>query len=82
MLRHFQQGLYIPGKPARPPRRAQQTLKNDSLMKYFMWYLWFLPLILPRLRISFQRAGVLVGVWVGVQVSTATIWMKLKSLSH
>ena len=33
-----------------------------------MWYLWFLPLVLPHLKLSRRRAFSLLGLWVGSQV--------------
>ncbi|KAG9013002.1 GPI mannosyltransferase 1 [Tulasnella sp. JGI-2019a] len=41
--------------------------------QYFMWYLWFLPLVLPRLQMS-RWAGVsTLGVWIATQA----IWLSL-----
>ena len=33
-----------------------------------MWYLWFLPLVLPHLKLSRRKAFLLLGLWVGSQV--------------
>jgi len=33
-----------------------------------MWYLWFLPLVLPRLNLSRRKAIFLIALWVGSQV--------------
>jgi phosphatidylinositol glycan class M len=33
-----------------------------------MWYLWFLPLVLPHLNVSRRKAVLLLGLWVGSQV--------------
>jgi hypothetical protein len=40
----------------------------DGLEKYFMWYLWFLPLVLPHLNLSRSKAIFLLVLWVGSQV--------------
>lgn len=32
-----------------------------------MWYLWFLPLVLPRLALSLKRGVLLLSLWVGAQ---------------
>jgi phosphatidylinositol glycan class M len=54
------------------PPRIQPRFICHVLIKYFMWYMWFLPLILPRLHLSLQRAGALLTVWIGAQVSAVT----------
>jgi len=33
-----------------------------------MWYLWFLPLVLPHLNLSRRKAIFLIGLWIGSQV--------------
>lgn len=33
-----------------------------------MWYLWFLPLVLPHLKLSRRKAFLLLGLWAGSQV--------------
>lgn len=37
--------------------------------QYFLWYLWFLPLVILRLNMSGKKALFLLGLWVGAQVS-------------
>ncbi|KZO97773.1 glycosyltransferase family 50 protein [Calocera viscosa TUFC12733] len=34
-----------------------------SQARYFMWYLWFLPLVIPHLRISRVESAVLLALW-------------------
>jgi len=41
--------------------------------QYFLWYIWFLPLILPRLEMS-KREGALC---VGVYVASQALWLSL-----
>ncbi|KAI0062301.1 glycosyltransferase family 50 protein [Artomyces pyxidatus] len=35
--------------------------------QYFLWYLLFMPLLIPQLAISWRRALVYVGCWMGTQ---------------
>lgn len=39
-----------------------------------MWYIWFLPLVLPRLALSPKKAALLLSLWVGAQVSFTRWW--------
>jgi len=41
--------------------------------QYFMWYLWFLPLVLPYLNLSRRKAFLLLGLWVGSQA----VWLSV-----
>ncbi|KAG9010333.1 GPI mannosyltransferase 1 [Tulasnella sp. 427] len=41
--------------------------------QYFMWYMWFLPLVLPRLKMTRTAALTTLGIWVAAQA----IWLSL-----
>ncbi|KAG8752662.1 GPI mannosyltransferase 1 [Serendipita sp. 396] len=50
------------------------TLNKVCTSQYFMWYLWFLPLVIPHLSTSTKGGGVsmykallMIAVWVGAQ---------------
>lgn len=45
------------------------TFNKVVTSQYFMWYLMLLPLVVPRLNISRQKAGLLASLWIGAQVS-------------
>ncbi|QRV86716.1 phosphatidylinositol glycan, class M [Ceratobasidium sp. AG-Ba] len=47
------------------------TFNKVCTSQYFMWYIWFLPVVLPRLSISLKRALLITCVWV---ISQA-IWL-------
>lgn len=60
-----QQGVHQPGKyPTSPPFSLLLTLQSSQ---YFLWYLWLLPPILPRLNLSRTRGLALLAVWVLAQ---------------
>jgi GPI mannosyltransferase 1 subunit M len=40
--------------------------------QYFLWYLLFLPLVMPRLHIPFKWTCAYIGVWVGTQA----LWLQ------
>ncbi|KAG8900488.1 GPI mannosyltransferase 1, partial [Tulasnella sp. 403] len=40
---------------------------------YFMWYMWFLPLVLPRMAMSMQMAIVVISAWISAQA----VWLSL-----
>ena len=45
--------------------------RNLTPTQYFLWYLLFLPLLIPQLSISVRKTAALIGVWVGTQ----TLWL-------
>jgi phosphatidylinositol glycan class M len=50
--------------------------------QYFLWYLLFLPLILPNMHMSRWRAVACIGVWVGVQALWLSEGYKLEFLGQ
>ncbi|KAF8077581.1 glycosyltransferase family 50 protein [Lyophyllum atratum] len=50
--------------------------------QYFLWYLTFLPLLLPRLATSRRRALAYAGVWIGTQALWLSEAYKLEFLGR
>ncbi|XP_006458050.1 hypothetical protein AGABI2DRAFT_199256 [Agaricus bisporus var. bisporus H97] len=50
--------------------------------QYFLWYLLFLPFLLPNLRMSRVKAFACIGVWIGVQASWLSEAYKLEFLGQ
>jgi len=50
--------------------------------QYFLWYLLFIPLLMPRLSLSLGRAGALLGVWIGTQALWLAEAFKLEFLGQ
>ncbi|KAG8966236.1 GPI mannosyltransferase 1 [Tulasnella sp. 419] len=48
--------------------------------QYFMWYMWFLPLVLPNLSISKSRSAILLGSWIIGQAIWLSIAYRLELL--
>jgi GPI mannosyltransferase 1 subunit M len=78
-VRHIQQSVYITGK-------CLSTLHGFALIiiysrtQYFLWYLVFLPLLIPRLDLSGRQALIYASVWVGVQALWLSEAYKLEFL--
>ena len=60
--------------------------KNDliffSRSQYFLWYLLFLPLLIPQLSLSRSQALMCVGVWIGIQALWLSEAYKLEFLGQ
>ena len=60
--------------------------KNDliffSRSQYFLWYLLFLPLLIPQLSLSRSQALMCVGVWIGTQALWLSEAYKLEFLGQ
>ena len=50
--------------------------------QYFLWYLLFLPLLIPQLSLSRTRALMCVGVWIGTQALWLSEAYKLEFLGQ
>ncbi|KAF8311629.1 glycosyltransferase family 50 protein [Clavulina sp. PMI_390] len=58
------------------------TFNKVCTSQYFMWYLWFLPLVLPRLALSLRESITLLSLWVGAQAVWLSIAYRLEFLGH
>ena len=50
--------------------------------QYFLWYLLFLPLLIPRLSLSLGKTAALIGVWMGTQALWLSEAYKLEFLGE
>ena len=48
-------------------RKLIVSLVTDA-EQYFLWFLWFLPLVVPRLQMSGREAIILALLWIAAQV--------------
>ncbi|KAG8699956.1 GPI mannosyltransferase 1 [Ceratobasidium sp. 394] len=58
------------------------TFNKVCTSQYFMWYLWFLPLILPRMNISAKRASLIGVIWVASQALWLSVAFRLELLGE
>ncbi|KEP52124.1 glycosyltransferase family 50 protein [Rhizoctonia solani 123E] len=58
------------------------TFNKVCTSQYFMWYLWFLPLVLPNLQMSAIRGTVVLLAWVVAQAIWLGAAFKLELLGH
>lgn len=49
------------------------TFNRVCTSQYFMWYLWFLPLVIPKLALGWRKGLALIGAWIAGQA----IWLSL-----
>lgn len=63
-------------------KRAPMPYGNLTLTQYFLWYLLFLPLLIPYLSVSFGKAAALIGVWAGTQALWLSEAYKLEFLGE
>jgi len=47
-----------------------------------MWYLWFLPLALPALNLSYKSGLAMLGAWIGGQAVWLSLAYKLEFLGE
>jgi len=52
------------------------------IYQYFLWYLLLLPLLLPRLSISYRQTLAYLAVWIGTQVLWLSKAYKLEFLGR
>lgn len=62
-VRRVQQSVHVPGEHDVP----LAPLLSSTTLQYFLWYMLFLPLLIPKLQISVRRALLFLGVWAGTQ---------------
>ena len=55
---------------------------NLTCTQYFLWYLLFLPLLIPLLSVSLWKTAALIGVWAGTQALWLSEAYKLEFLGE
>ena len=58
------------------------TCRNSIHVQYFLWYLLFLPLLIPHLYVSLWETAALIGVWAGTQALWLSEAYKLEFLGE
>ncbi|CAE6366861.1 unnamed protein product [Rhizoctonia solani] len=58
------------------------TFNKVCTSQYFMWYLWFLPLVLPNLHMSTKRGISVLLVWITAQAIWLGAAFRLELLGH
>ncbi|CAE6434074.1 unnamed protein product [Rhizoctonia solani] len=58
------------------------TFNKVCTSQYFMWYLWFLPLVLPSIRMSAKRGGFVLLIWIAAQAIWLFTAYRLELLGH
>ena len=61
---------------------ALVSCRSSICVQYFLWYLLFLPLLIPQLSISLRKAVALIGVWAGTQALWLSEAYKLEFLGE
>ena len=79
-VRPVQQGLHFAGKSING--NVPTSCMNLTCTQYFLWYLLFLPLLIPLLSVSLWKTAALIGVWAGTQALWLSEAYKLEFLGE